>query len=172
MNKEALSATLKSKQVTFFSRSKNRLWTKGETSGHFLNLVDLKMDCDQDTILIKVKPQGPACHTGTDTCFKETNHQSFNLNKLAHIIKERKAASPDASYTAKLFDNGINKIAQKVGEEAIEVLLEGIGETPERLTAETADLLYHTLVLLTANGIPLQNVLNVLRRRHQKKSGD
>lgn len=168
MNKEALSATLKSKRVTFFSRSKDRLWTKGETSGHFLNLVDIKIDCDQDTLLIKAHPAGPACHTGADTCFNENNHRNFDLNNLARIIKERKAVSPDESYTAKLFEKGINKIAQKVGEEAVELVIEAKDDNNDLFIDEAADLLYHLLVLLEYKQVPLFTIEQELAKRHSK----
>ncbi len=168
MNIQALHTTMETKRVTFFSRSKDRLWTKGESSGHFLNLVDIKMDCDHDTLLIKVHPEGPACHTGADTCFNEPNVRPFNLKNLVEIIRLRKSADLNESYTAKLFEKGINKIAQKVGEEAIELVIEAKDDNSELFEGEAADLLYHLLVLLEYKGIPLTKIEEVLGQRHSK----
>jgi phosphoribosyl-ATP pyrophosphohydrolase/phosphoribosyl-AMP cyclohydrolase len=167
MNEEAYHKTLKEKRVTFFSRSKNRLWTKGETSGNFLNLVEVKEDCDHDTLLIKVNPVGPVCHTGADTCFNEEN-KTWNLETLEAIIKDRKARPQAGSYTNKLFDSGINKIAQKVGEEAVELVIEAKDDNAELFLNESADLMYHYLVLLTAKGYSMNQVLEVLQKRHAK----
>lgn len=167
LNQEALEKTLKEKRVTFFSRSKNRLWTKGETSGNFLDLVDLKVDCDRDTLLIKVHPHGPTCHTGADTCFNETNAGDDFLFHLQNVIQNRKANPKEGSYTTKLFQKGINKIAQKVGEEAVELIIEAKDEDKHLFMGEAADLLYHFLVLLSAKEYELEEVLQVLRKRHQ-----
>lgn len=166
MNEEALQKTKKEQRVTFFSRSKNRLWTKGETSGNFLDVVSIKADCDQDTLLIKVKPYGPACHTGADTCFEETNAGDDFLFYLEQVIQQRKANPSTESYTASLFHKGINKIAQKVGEEAVELVIEAKDDDKELFLGEAADLLFHFLVLLSAKEFELQDVLKVLRERH------
>lgn len=169
MNQEALDITMKSKKVTFFSRTKNRLWTKGETSGNFLHVVSLTVDCDNDTILIKARPEGPVCHTGDDTCFSEVNtSKTFFIDVLRKIIKSRKAESADKSYTASLFAKGINKVAQKVGEEAVELVIEAKDDNKELFMGEAADLLFHYLVLLEAKGYELDEVIEVLIRRHQK----
>ena len=171
MNQEAIDATLSKQKVTFFSRSKNRLWTKGEESGHFLNYVSMSVDCDQDTILIQAVPVGPVCHNGTDTCWGEENNASNTefLNTLESIIAERKNASPDSSYVASLFAKGINKIAQKVGEEAIEVVIEAKDQNEKLFLDESADLLFHYLILLQAKGHSLQDVVKVLSDRHTAK---
>lgn len=169
MNDEALRKTTEEKRVTFFSRSKNRLWTKGETSGNYLNVVEILIDCDKDTLLIKAKPDGPTCHTGADTCFNEINN-SFQLEALERIIKERKANPQKGSYTTSLFDSGINKVAQKVGEEAVELIIEAKDENKDLFLNEAADLMYHYLVLLTAKGYSLEDVLDVLNKRHNKKN--
>src|ERR1051326_2996976 len=166
MNEEAFSRTQKENRVTFFSRSKNRLWTKGETSGNFLNVKSILLDCDNDTLLIKAKPAGPACHTGADTCFNEKNFGNF-LSKLQQIIKDRKNNPSEKSYTASLFKEGINKIAQKVGEEATEVIIEAKDNSPEKFKNESADLLFHFLVLLEAKNISLDEVIEVLEKRHK-----
>ena len=171
MNQEAIDSTLSQKKVTFFSRSKNRLWTKGEESGHFLNFISMSVDCDQDTILIQANPVGPVCHNGTDTCWGEKN-TSINtefLNSLESIIAERKNASPDRSYVAGLFAKGINKIAQKVGEEAVEVVIESKDQNEKLFLDESADLLFHYLILLQAKGYTLQDVVKVLSDRHRSK---
>ena len=167
MNEEAYKKTLLDKRVTFYSRSKQRLWTKGETSGNFLELVDILIDCDQDTLLVKAYPKGPACHTGADTCFNETN-DDWNLSSLEAIIKDRKANPQKGSYTNKLLDSGINKVAQKVGEEAVELVIEAKDDNKDLFLGEASDLLYHYLVLLTAKGYTLDEVLDVLKKRHAK----
>jgi len=168
MNEEAYQKTLAEKTVTFFSRSKNRLWTKGETSGNFLHVVDIMIDCDRDTLLIKARPQGATCHTGADTCFDEHNQSNvLFIEYLKHIIRDRKEASLESSYTAKLFAKGINKIAQKVGEEAIELVIEAKDNNKELFLNEAADLLYHYLVLLEAKSIDLDEVIDILRQRHK-----
>ena len=168
MNAEALSQTLETKKVTFFSRSKQRLWMKGEESGNVLNLVDIKNDCDSDTLLIKVIPQGPTCHKGTDTCWKEDNTQEFGfISELENVIKDRKEnATEDTSYVASLFAKGINKIAQKVGEEAIEVVIEAKDNDDDLFLNESADLLFHYLILLQAKGFKLNDIVDVLKSRH------
>ncbi|MBY0436026.1 MAG: bifunctional phosphoribosyl-AMP cyclohydrolase/phosphoribosyl-ATP diphosphatase HisIE [Cyclobacteriaceae bacterium] len=168
MNAEALQKTESEKRVTFFSRSKQRLWTKGETSGNYLDVVSIISDCDNDTLLIKAKPHGPACHTGADTCFKEKN-ESKGINFLEKIITNRKQNPKAGSYTNKLFDSGINKIAQKVGEEAVELVIEAKDNDHEKFLGEAADLMYHFVVLLAAKGRTLSEVESVLRARHQEK---
>lgn len=167
MNQDALEKTLETGLVTFFSRSKQRLWTKGETSGNTLRLRDIRLDCDRDAILLRAEPAGPVCHTGDDTCWGEHNHAAYFLPVLENIIWERKNAAPENSYTAKLFASGIPKIAQKVGEEAVETVIESLGENRERLLNESADLLYHLLVLLAAKDVKLEEVESVLKARHQ-----
>ncbi len=169
MNEEALEKTKELGKATFFSRSKNRLWTKGETSGNFLIVKDILIDCDQDTILIKADPQGPTCHTGSDTCFNEVvkSNDDF-LYQLEEIISDRKNNPTEKSYTASLFQKGINTIAQKVGEEATEVVIDAIDNNRERLKEETADLLYHLLVLLSEKDISLDEISEVLQNRHSK----
>lgn len=167
MNAEAVTKTLESKKVTFFSRSKNRLWMKGETSGHVLNLVDIRLDCDADSLLVYAYPNGPVCHTGEDTCFKEKN-EDWNLNSLEKIINDRKNNPGKTSYTSSLFEGGINKIAQKVGEEAVELVIEAKDNNRELFLNEAADLLFHFLVLLQQKGVRLENVVSVLKNRHQK----
>jgi phosphoribosyl-AMP cyclohydrolase / phosphoribosyl-ATP pyrophosphohydrolase len=168
MNEEALMKTARDKRVTFFSRSKNRLWTKGETSGNFLNVVEILSDCDSDSILIKVDPAGPACHTGSTSCFGEETPKGF-INKLEQIINQRIEENAPDSYTNKLFKRGINKVAQKVGEEAVELIIEAKDNNIELFKNEAADLLYHLLILLKAKGVRLQNVEEVLQKRHQIK---
>ena len=165
MNHEALTKTLTEKKLTFFSRSKKRLWTKGETSGNFLSLVDVYLDCDNDTLLFKVKPKGPTCHTGADTCFNDKN-QSDGLEFLETIIQNRKTNPKAGSYTNQLLDSGINKVAQKVGEEAVELVIEAKDNNRELFLGEAADLMYHYLVLLTAKGHTLKDVITVLKSRH------
>lgn len=167
MNAEAFAVTQESKRVTFFSRSKNRLWTKGEESGHFLDLVSIKLDCDNDTFLITAKTNGPVCHTGTDTCWGERNEGSF-LFELEQVIQRRKGADPSSSYTAQLYAAGINKIAQKVGEEAVELVIESKDNDEEKFLGEAADLFFHYLVLLSAKGYSLKDVETVLQKRHKK----
>ncbi len=166
MNEEAWNKTNIEKKVTFFSRSKNRLWTKGETSGNFLIVKEILPDCDNDTVLIKVKPAGPVCHTGNDTCFNEIN-TPFTLEKLEEIINERKNNPSENSYTSSLFGKGINKIAQKVGEEAVELVIESKDDDEEKFLGEAADLLFHYLVLLQAKGFTLKDVENILASRHK-----
>lgn len=169
MNQEALEKTRESKKVTFYSRSKQRLWTKGEESGNFLNLVDIKVDCDADTLLLSVNPQGPTCHTGSDTCWNEENEESFGfLTQLESVIEERRE-NPDGkdSYVASLFKKGINKVAQKVGEEAVEVVIEAKDNNDELFLNESADLLFHYLMLLQAKGYTLKDVTKILRQRHK-----
>ena len=166
MNDEALSKTQELKKVTFYSRSKNRLWTKGEESGNFLMLKSITVDCDNDTLLIKVNPAGPVCHTGADTCFNEKNEANDFLFKLEKIIADRKNNPTDASYTSSLFKKGINKIAQKVGEEAVEIVIEAKDNNDELFKGEAADLLFHYLILLQAKGFSLQDVIGVLKQRN------
>ena len=166
MNDEAYEKTLREKRVTFFSRSKRRLWTKGETSGNFLELIEILIDCDQDTLLIKANPVGPVCHTGADTCFNEKNER-WDLGSLEAVIKERKTNPVKGSYTSSLFDAGINKVAQKVGEEAVELVIEAKDNNTELFLNEAADLMYHYLVLLTQKGFSLNDVLDVLKKRHR-----
>ncbi|WPQ65287.1 bifunctional phosphoribosyl-AMP cyclohydrolase/phosphoribosyl-ATP diphosphatase HisIE [Chitinophaga sancti] len=167
MNQESLDKTLQEGKVTFFSRSKQRLWTKGEESGNFLMLVDLRVDCDNDTLLIKVNPAGVVCHTGADTCWDEKNISNDFLSKLETVINDRKNNPSDSSYTSKLFAKGINKIAQKVGEEAVEVVIEAKDDSEELFLNESADLLFHYLVLLSAKGYQLSDVLGILQQRHK-----
>lgn len=168
MNQEAYEKTMITGQVTFFSRSKQRLWTKGEESGNFLSLVSIKNDCDDDSLLISVKPAGPTCHKGTDTCWEEDNDQSFGfLSTLENVIQERKESLGDDSYVASLFKKGINKIAQKVGEEAVEVVIEAKDDNDELFQEESADLLFHYLILLQAKGFRLNDIVNVLENRHK-----
>ena len=166
MNAEALSTTQTTGKVTFFSRTKNRLWTKGEESGNFLELVSIKEDCDHDTLLIQVNPQGPTCHKGTDTCWEESNTSSFGfLSTLGKTIKERKENNEDDSYVASLFRLGINKIAQKVGEEAVETIIEAKDADEELFLSESADLLFHYLILLEAKGFSLLDIEQRLASR-------
>ena len=168
MNNEAVAKTESTGKVTFYSRSKNRLWTKGEESGNFLLLKELKLDCDNDTLLIKANPVGPVCHTGADTCFSEKNHSDNFLEYLEHVIELRKQVSPEESYVSKLFTKGINKIAQKVGEEAVELVIEAKDSNDNLFLNEAADLMFHYLLLLNAKGYNLQNVIDVLQKRHSK----
>ncbi len=168
MNKEALEKTRESGQVTFFSRTKNRLWTKGEESGNFLNVVEIIPDCDNDTLLIKANPVGPVCHTGNDTCFNEVNKSNlYFLEELEDIINSRKEEMPENSYTTRLFKKGINKIAQKVGEEAVELVIEAKDNNSELFLNEAADLIYHLEVLLAAKDFRLKDVISVLQERHK-----
>ncbi|MBK7182238.1 MAG: bifunctional phosphoribosyl-AMP cyclohydrolase/phosphoribosyl-ATP diphosphatase HisIE [Bacteroidetes bacterium] len=167
MNNEAFEKTKNEKRVTFFSRSKNRLWTKGEESGHFLDVEEIKIDCDQDTLLIKVKPAGPTCHTGSDTCFNEKNASQNFLNKLEEIIHSRKINPTDNSYTSSLFKKGVNKIAQKVGEEAVELVIEAKDDNADLFKNEAADLLFHYLILLSYKGYKLPDITNILAERHK-----
>jgi len=164
MNEEAFIKTKDEKRVTFFSRSKNRLWTKGEESGNFLELNELLLDCDKDTILIKASPTGVVCHTGADTCFNEVNRPYF-LHQLEEIIRKRRAEKSQDSYVFSLFEKGINKIAQKVGEEAVELVIEAKDDNDELFKNEAADLLFHYLILLSAKGFSLSDVSKVLEKR-------
>ena len=166
MNEEALLKTQQEGKVTFYSRSKQRLWTKGETSNNFILLKEIIADCDNDTLLIKATPTGPVCHTGADTCFNETN-PAFTLQTLEDIIADRKKNPTDSSYTASLFAKGINKVAQKVGEEAVELVIESKDNNEEKFLNEAADLLYHYLVLLQAKDTSLDKVVAVLAERHK-----
>ena len=167
MNQEAFLKTNQSKKVTFYSRTKKRLWTKGEKSGNFLHLIDIKLDCDNDTLLIHVNPDGPVCHKGTDTCWQEENKQDYGfISELEQIIENRKnRAKPEESYIASLFEEGINKIAQKVGEEAVEVIIEAKDDNPKLFLNESADLLFHYLILLKAKGYSIKDVVEVLEAR-------
>ena len=166
MNREAFQKTKETEQVTFYSRSKKRIWVKGEESGNFLKLVKIKVDCDQDAILITANPQGPTCHTGTDSCWGETNQSHYGfLTELEEIITERKKTNDDNSYVASLFREGINKIAQKVGEEAVETVIEAKDENSELFLNESADLLFHFLILLKEKGFSLNDVEAVLKDR-------
>ncbi len=167
MNDEALQKTLSEKRVTFFSRTKQRLWTKGETSGNFLELAEIIPDCDNDTLLVKAHPAGPACHTGADTCFNESNRR-WTIASLESVISDRKKNPAKGSYTTSLFDSGMNKIAQKVGEEAVELVIEAKDNNKELFLNEAADLMYHYLVLLHAKGYTLADVESVLKARHSK----
>ena len=168
MNQEALNVTIQSKKVTFYSRSKKRLWTKGEQSGNFLNLVDLKVDCDSDTILIYVNPAGATCHKGFDTCWEEENKSGFGfLSTLEQIISKRKQdLDSDSSYVSNLFKKGINSIAQKVGEESVEMIIEAKDQNNDLFLNESADLLFHYLILLQAKNFELNDVVSILRERH------
>jgi len=165
MNEEALQKTLDSKRLTFYSRTKQRLWTKGETSGNYLNLVSIDQDCDNDTLLIKAQPQGPTCHTGADTCFGKKN-ETKGLDFLERIIQDRKKNPKPGSYTNSILDSGINKVAQKVGEEAVELVIEAKDNNKELFLNEAADLMYHYLLLLTAKGHTLEDVVSILKQRH------
>jgi len=169
MNQDALDKTQQTQQVTFFSRTKNRLWTKGEESGNFLNLVDIKLDCDNDTLLIFVNPSGPTCHKGSDTCWNDTNNESYGfISKLEDVITNRiEYAEVTKSYVATLFKEGINKIAQKVGEEAVEVIIEAKDTNDELFLNESADLLFHYLLLLQAKGFKMKDVVTVLKGREK-----
>ncbi|SNR43261.1 phosphoribosyl-ATP pyrophosphatase /phosphoribosyl-AMP cyclohydrolase [Flavobacterium sp. ov086] len=169
MNEESLQKTIETKKVTFFSRSKQRLWTKGEESGNFLNLVSIKNDCDGDTLLIQAKPVGPTCHTGADTCWQEENKENYGfISQLENTIKTRREnADSEKSYVASLFEKGINKIAQKVGEEAVEVVIEAKDNNDDLFLSESADLLFHYLILLQAKGFQLNDVVDVLKKRQK-----
>jgi phosphoribosyl-ATP pyrophosphohydrolase/phosphoribosyl-AMP cyclohydrolase len=168
MNEEAYQKTVQTGHVTFWSRTRQTLWTKGETSGNFLNLVDIKIDCDNDTLLVKAHPDGPTCHTGTDTCWGEENSMNplLFLTELQDFINKRKEEMPEGSYTTSLFNKGINKIAQKVGEEALETVIEATNGSTEHLVYEASDLLYHLIVMLTEKGLRIEDVANELHRRH------
>ncbi|RMG72240.1 MAG: bifunctional phosphoribosyl-AMP cyclohydrolase/phosphoribosyl-ATP diphosphatase HisIE [Bacteroidetes bacterium] len=168
MNEVALARTRATGKVTFFSRSKQRLWVKGETSGNFLHLESIKVDCDGDTLLVRARPQGPVCHKGTDTCFAETNHSPLGfLHTLEGVIHDRREHPRKGSYTTSLFERGINKIAQKVGEEAVEVVIEAKDENDDLFKNEVADLLYHLMILLEAKKVSLTEIVSVLETRHQ-----
>ena len=169
MNQEALDQTRKEGKVTFFSRSKGRLWTKGEESGNLLLVKEIAVDCDGDTLLVKAEPLGPVCHTGADTCWDEKNHREDFLVCLEEIIEQRRNdGNPESSYVARLFGKGINKIAQKVGEEAVELVIEAKDHDDKLFLSEAADLLFHYLILLSAKGYNLQDVTDVLKDRHKK----
>ena len=166
MNADALQKTQESGKVTFYSRTKNRLWTKGEESGYFLECKDIQLDCDNDTFLIQAQPQGPTCHQGTDTCWGDTNSASYGfLTQLEAVITQRASEKPEASYVASLFEKGINKIAQKVGEEAVETVIEAKDDSEELFLDESADLLFHYLILLQAKGYSLKDISRVLELR-------
>lgn len=168
MNEEALATTQETGKVTFFSRTKKRLWTKGERSGNFLLVESIKSDCDRDTLLIKVKPTGPVCHTGSDTCFEEKNEADIMFLKyLQDFITKRYEEMPEGSYTTSLFNKGINRMAQKVGEEAVETVIEAINGTGDRLIYEASDLIYHLIVLLTSKGYGIEDLARELRKRHK-----
>ena len=168
MNELAIETTLASGRVTFFSRSRQKLWTKGETSGNFLALVSMTPDCDNDTLLVKAKPAGPVCHTGAATCFGKTNSHADLLTELEGVIDDRRSRNPDDSYIAKLFEKGINKIAQKVGEEAVELVIEAKDEDLDKFKSEAADLLFHYLILLRAKGISITDVVKELGARRKR----
>jgi phosphoribosyl-ATP pyrophosphohydrolase/phosphoribosyl-AMP cyclohydrolase len=169
MNQAAVDATISLQKVTFFSRSKNRLWTKGEESGNHLNYLSMALDCDQDTLLIQANPVGPVCHTGADTCWGTENTVESHdfLVQLEQVIEQRKSADPDSSYVASLFSKGINKLAQKVGEEAVELVIEAKDQNNELFLEESADLLFHYLMLLQAKGFKLSDVVKILENRHK-----
>jgi phosphoribosyl-ATP pyrophosphohydrolase/phosphoribosyl-AMP cyclohydrolase len=169
MNEEAYRATISSGRVTFYSRTKKRLWTKGEESGHFLEVTCITSDCDNDTLLIKARPTGPVCHTGTDTCWGESNHpdELLFLGQLQDLIDRRKKEMPEGSYTTSLFAAGIRKIAQKVGEEAVETVIGAMAGDDENLIYEGADLVYHLMVLLASKGFRIEDVVSELKRRHK-----
>ena len=166
---EAYQKTIETKKVTFFSRTRQRLWTKGEESGHFLHLVDIKNDCDNDTLLVKVHPEGPTCHTGTDTCWGEKNEHNplLFLSELQDFIEKRHEEMPEGSYTTSLFRDGLNRMAQKVGEEALEAVIEAVNGTNDRLIYEASDMFYHLIVLLTAKGLRIEDVVSELESRHK-----
>ena len=168
MNEEAYQRTMESKRVTFWSRSRQCLWTKGETSGNYLNLVDMKVDCDHDTLLVRAIPDGPTCHTGTDTCWGEDNKENavLFLSELQDFIEQRHEQMPEGSYTTKLFRDGTNKMAQKLGEEALETVIEATNGTNEHLVYEASDMLYHLIVLLTSKGLRIEDLATELHRRH------
>lgn len=168
MNQEAYDKTVETGKVTFYSRTKQRLWTKGEESGNFLNVVSIKNDCDQDTLLIRVNPVGPVCHTGTDTCWGEENRMNplLFLSELQDFIEKRHREMPEGSYTTSLFKDGLNRMAQKVGEEALEAVIEAVNGTNERLIYEGSDMIYHLIVLLTAKGLRIEDMAQELMVRH------
>lgn len=172
MNREAYEKTVETKKVTFWSRTRNTLWTKGETSGNYLNLVSIQNDCDNDTLLVKVNPVGPTCHTGTDTCWGEENtplddsNPLLFLSELQDFIEKRHEEMPEGSYTTKLFKDGVNKMAQKVGEEALETVIEATNGTNDKLIYEASDMFYHLLVLLTSKGLRIEDIAFELQKRH------
>lgn len=172
MNKEAYDITVQTGKVTFWSRSRQTIWTKGETSGNYLNVVDIKNDCDQDTLLIRVHPTGPVCHTGTDTCWGEKNEVLTDnnpllfLSELQDFIEERHRQMPEGSYTTSLFKDGLNRIAQKVGEEALELVIEAVNGSNERMVYEGSDMLYHLIVLMTSKGMRIEQLAEELMQRH------
>ena len=167
MNEESLKVTQEIGKATFYSRSQEKIWTKGETSGNFLIVKKIIEDCDEDTLLIKVDPIGPTCHKGTDTCFREVNKKEFSLEYLEEVIEQRRSESPDKSYTRRLFDKGINKLAQKVGEEAVELVIEAKDNNDNLFINEAADLMFHYLLLLQAKGFKLNDVIETLKGRHK-----
>ena len=168
MNEEAYDKTVETEKVTFYSRTRKTLWTKGETSGNFLHVVSIKADCDNDTLLITVHPDGPVCHTGADTCWNEKNEEDILfLKELQDFISKRHEEMPEGSYTTSLFQSGMNKMAQKVGEEAVETVIEAINGTNERLIYESSDLLYHLIVLLTSKGLRIEDLAKELKERHK-----
>ena len=169
MNKESLDKTIETNKVCFYSRSRNCLWTKGETSGNFLNVVSIKEDCDNDTLLIKVNPVGPVCHTGADTCFNEVNKENpiLFLSTLQDFINKRHEEMPEGSYTTSLFQKGVAKMSQKVGEEAVETVIEAMANNNSRLIYESSDLLYHLIVLLTSKGLRIEDLAEDLKKRHK-----
>lgn len=168
MNREAYDKTMAEGRVTFYSRTRKTLWTKGETSGNFLDVVSIKVDCDHDTLLIEANPKGPVCHTGTDTCWGETNRPNplLFLSELSDFIEKRHEEMPEGSYTTSLFRDGLNRMAQKVGEEALELVIEATNGTPERLIYEGSDMLYHLIVLLTHKGLRIEDMARELMERH------
>ena len=168
MNEEAFNKTIETKKVTFWSRSRQTLWTKGETSGNFLHLVDVKVDCDNDTLLIQATPDGPTCHTGTDTCWGEVNESNplLFLTELQDFINRRHEEMPEGSYTTSLFKDGINRMAQKLGEEALEAVIEATNGTNDKLIYEASDMFYHLIVLLTSKGLRIEDVASELQKRH------
>lgn len=168
MNEQAYHKTIETGKVTFWSRTRNCLWTKGETSGNFLNLVSIQNDCDNDTLLVKVNPIGPTCHKGTDTCWGETNEPNplLFLTELQDFIEKRHQEMPEGSYTTKLFKDGVNKMAQKVGEEALETVIEATNGTNEKLIYEASDMMYHLIVLLTSKGLRIEDIAQELHKRH------
>jgi phosphoribosyl-ATP pyrophosphohydrolase/phosphoribosyl-AMP cyclohydrolase len=170
MNEEAYNKTMETNKVTFYSRTRNCLWTKGETSGNYLNLVSIQNDCDNDTLLVKVHPDGPTCHKGTDTCWGEKNESSplMFLSALQDFIEKRHEEMPEGSYTTSLFKDGLNRMAQKVGEEALEAVIEAVNGTDERLVYEGADMLFHLIVLLTSKGLRIEDLAKELQVRHDK----
>lgn len=169
MNKEAFAKTQETGKVTFFSRTKNRLWTKGEESGNFLNVVNMMIDCDDDTLLIKVNPVGPVCHTGADTCFREKNVEDIMFLKyLQTFIEKRRQEMPEGSYTTSLFQKGVNRMAQKVGEEAVETVIEATNGTEDGFIYEASDLIYHLTVLCASKGLRLEDLARELKKRHKE----